>query len=125
MQKDVNVLQYALNLEIMKDVAKHLSKFQKKEIDQLFNKAKASYKSKELVILTAPSLLSFGRILLITSRKVGDAPTRNLLRRRSKAIFYENKLFEHKKDCVIIFKKPASLLSFEALKTIIIKSIPR
>jgi len=103
----------------MKDVAKQISKFKRKEIDLLFKTSQAAYKSKELVFLTAPCILSFGRILLITSRKVGNAPERNLLRRRSRAIFYENNFFDLNKDCVVIFKAPAKKLSFDQLKLII------
>jgi len=106
----------------MKDVAKHISKFKRKEIDLLFQTAQSVYKSKELTILSAPCILSFGRILLITSRKVGNAPERNLLRRRGRAIFYEEKLFANKKDLVVIFRSSANQLSFDELKTIITKA---
>lgn len=107
----------------MKRITQQISNFRKKEIDYLFKNSSAVYKSKELVILTAPCLLSFGRILLITSAKVGTAPQRNLLRRRSRALFYEQKLFESKKDSVIIFKAPAIKLTFFQLKTILERSI--
>jgi len=107
----------------VKDVAKQISKFKRKEIDLLFQHGQAVYKSKELVILTAPCILSFGRVLLITSRKVGNAPERNLLRRQGRAIFYEEKFFALNKDCVIIFKSPATKLSFDQLKLIIKKSM--
>lgn len=102
---------------------KQISRFTKKEIDLLFATGKAVYKSKELVILTAPCLLSLGRILLITSRKVGNAPERNLLRRRGRAIFYEEKLFEYGKHCVVIFKAPAKDLTFDQFKAILIKAM--
>ena len=107
----------------MVDVRKQLSKFRKKEIDTLFQTTKAVYKSKELVILTAPCLLSFGRILLVTSRKVGNAPKRNLLRRRSRSIFYQEKLFENKHDFVVIFKAPATKMSFDELKEVFVQSM--
>ena len=61
---------------------------------------------------------NFGRILLITSAKVGNAPERNLLRRRSKAIFYQEKMFTQGLHYVAIFKKPATKLSYDQLKTI-------
>jgi ribonuclease P protein component len=107
----------------MKNVAKQISRFTKKEIDLLFQTGKAVYKSKEFVILTAPCLVSSGRILLITSRKVGNAPERNLLRRRGRAIFYEEKLFELHKHCVVIFKAPAKNLSFDQFKAILKKVV--
>lgn len=106
----------------MKCVAKQISRFTRKEIDVLFATGKAVYKSKELVILTAPCLLSSSRILLITSRKVGNAPERNLLRRRGRAIFYEERLFQLKKHCVVIFKSAAKNLSFEQFKEILVKA---
>ena len=107
----------------MKDVAKQISKFKQKEIDLLFKTTQAAYKSKELTILSAPCIFSFGRVLLITSRKVGNAPQRNLLRRWGRAIFYENKLFDKKKDCVVIFKSPAKNLTFDQFKEILKKSV--
>jgi len=107
----------------MKDVAKQISKFKQKEIDLLFKTTQAVYKSKELTILSAPCIFSFGRVLLITSRKVGNAPERNLLRRWGRAIFYENKFFEYKKDCVVIFKSPAKNLTFDQFKEILKRSV--
>ncbi len=107
----------------MKYVAKTISRFTKKEIDLLFSTGKAVYKSKEFVILTAPCLLAFSRILLITSRKVGNAPQRNLLRRRGRAIFYEEKLFENQQHCVVIFRAPAKDLTFDQFKSILIKAV--
>lgn len=102
---------------------KDISRFTRKEIDLLFASGKAVYKSKELVILTAPCLLLCSRILLITSRKVGNAPERNLLRRRGRAIFYEERLFEQHQHCVVIFKSPAKNLSFNQFKTILTQAI--
>ena len=77
----------------MKHVPKQISRFTRTEIDQLFATSTAVYKSKELVILAAPCSLSFSRILLITSRKVGNAPERNRLRRWGRAVFYEQRLY--------------------------------
>ena len=109
----------------MKSVAQNISTFQRKEIDSLFQHAQAAYKSKEFVILTSPCILSFGRILPITSKKVGNAPERNKLRRQSRAIFYENQLFAQQLDMVIIFKSPAKKLPFQSLQSIIIKTMQR
>ena len=100
-----------------------ISRFTKKEIDLLFSTGKAVFKSKELVILTAPCLLPFSRILLITSRKVGNAPERNLLRRRGRAIFYEEQLFTLPNHGVVIFKAPAKNLTFDQLKAILIAAM--
>ena len=109
----------------MNNIAKTISRFTKKEIDILFTTSKAILKSKELVILTAPCLLSSGRILLITSRKVGNAPQRNLLRRWGRAIFYEQRLFEKQIHCIVIFKAPAKYMTFDHFKKILIQSLEK
>ncbi len=105
----------------MKDVAKQISHFGRKEVELLFDRCKASYKSKELVLLTTPCLLSSGRILLVTSRKVGNAPQRNKLRRQARAIFYEQQIFARNIDCVVLFRAPATKLSFDQLQAILVK----
>ena len=61
-----------------------------------------------------------GRILIITPKKVGNAPTRNLLRRRLKALFHEEQLFLHSYDMVIYCRKGAASLSFADLKSILL-----
>lgn len=99
-----------------------VSNLSKKEIDALFDQGTAVYKSKELVIITAPCTFMRPKILLITSRKVGNAPQRNLLRRQGRAIFYEEKLWLQKITLAIIFKSPAKQLSFLQLKNILVKA---
>lgn len=101
-------------------VAKRLSKFTKREIDHLFQHARRIFRSQECTILVAPRQAEFGRVLIIASRKVGNAPQRNLIRRRIKAIFYEEKLYDRSFDCAIIVQKKAVDLSFDGLKTIIL-----
>ena len=36
----------------------------------------------------------YAKILIVTPKKIGSAPVRNLLKRRLKSIFYEEKLYE-------------------------------
>lgn len=106
----------------IKAVAKNISNFSKKEIDELFATGKAILKNKELVFITAPCFLPYGRVLLITSRKVGNAPQRNRLRRQSRAIFYEQRLFTLGYNAIIIFKAPATHLEFAQLQTMILQA---
>lgn len=63
-----------------------------------------------------------GRLLVITSRKIGNAVKRNLLRRRLKAIFYEEKLFSYSYDVVIYSRKCSTDLSFQELKSILLQA---
>lgn len=86
-------------------IAKHLSDFTQKEITAIFRKSSRVYKGPGLDILMAPALKEFGRVLVVTPRKVGTAPERNRIRRRIKALFYEHKLYENLFDTCIIIKK--------------------
>lgn len=97
-----------------------ISKFTKREIDHLFKHARRVIRNEFCTILVAPRQQSFGRVLIIASRKVGNAPERNLVRRRIKAIFYEEKLFEFASDCAVIVSKKAVSLSFLELKDLIL-----
>ena len=104
----------------MPNISKKLSSFSKQEVAQLFSKAKRVLKKHPgLDILCAPTAQDFGRILIITSRKVGKASKRNLIRRRLKAIFYEEKLYEKGLDCIVIVKKEGINLPFKELKGIL------
>jgi|SRR3990172_10815530 len=104
----------------MSSIAKKISKFTKREIDYLFQHARRVIRNGVCTILLAPRQCEFGRVLIITSRKVGNAPERNLIRRRIKAIFYEEKLFDRNFDCVVIAQKKLTELSFDQLKTLIL-----
>ena len=87
-------------------IAQYISHFTPREVRTIFRKARRAYSDSGLVLLVHPSTGEFGRILAITSRKVGNAPERNRIRRRLKALFYQNKFYEHKLDCFVIIKKP-------------------
>ncbi len=103
----------------MPRIAGKITRFTKKEIDKLFATAQRRVKSPALIILLGPRQKDFGRILIIASRKVGNAPERNKVRRRLKSIFYEEKLYEAPYDCIVIVKKEAVILSFKALKKLL------
>ena len=106
----------------MPSIVRKITKFTKIEIDYLFAQARRVFRDPSCVMLLAPRQKDFGRVLIIASRKVGNAPERNTLRRRIKAIFYEEKLFERPFDFVIILHKKAVALSFEQLKNFILNA---
>lgn len=103
-------------------VMKKISKFTKREIDYLFQHARRVFRDGSCTILLAPRQADFGRILIIASRKVGNAPERNLIRRRIKSIFYEEKLYGRAFDCAIIAQKKLVVLSFAELKELILNA---
>jgi ribonuclease P protein component len=69
-----------------------------------------------MTVLYAPRAKSFGRILIVTPRRAGNAPARNLIRRRLKALFYEEKWYESSYDFAFIIRAPATHYSFQQLK---------
>ena len=104
--------------------------FTRSEVDDAFSKAKALKRGRGLTLLSANSKkndekepFEHGRLLIIISRKVGKAHDRNLLRRRIKAIFYENKLYQKPQTLILITYKPAIDLTFDNLKDFFISAI--
>lgn len=86
------------------------------EIQQFFRRARRAYQSIELDIRLAPQQYPpWGHLLIVTPRKVGNAPQRNLFRRRVKALFHELQLERSGFDIGIFAKPGAAKLSFEEL----------
>lgn len=100
-------------------IAPYISHFTQKEIRTIFNKARRVYSDPGLVLLLHPSTQEYGRILVITSRKVGNAPERNKIRRRLKALFYQKKFYTFKQDCFVIIKKPGVHATYAELEAIL------
>jgi len=100
----------------------NLSRFTKKEVDAFFKIARRVVRHQGLYILLAPAQKPHGRILVIASRKVGNAPTRNKVRRQFKAIFYEQRYYTHGLDCVIIMKKEGAQLPFATLQELLARA---
>lgn len=102
-------------------IARGITQFSsKKIIDALFKKARRVIKHPGIHILIAPTKNQFSRILIIASRKVGNAIKRNKIRRRIRSIFYENKLFERGFDCIAIIKPGGAELSFLQLQDLLL-----
>ncbi|MFA6066064.1 MAG: ribonuclease P protein component [Candidatus Babeliaceae bacterium] len=91
----------------------------KREIQKLFRTSKRLLHHPGLDIKIAPRSGDIGRLLVVISRKVGSAPQRNLIRRRIKAIFYENKLFEKGFDWIFFTKPAATALTYSDMHGLI------
>ena len=108
-----------------KSIAREISRFTKREIDLAFQQASAKIRTKLVIILSAPQQKAFGRILIIASKKVGNAPTRNKLRRQFKAIFFQEKLYACGQDLIILLKPGARDIIFADLKSLLTKAIQK
>lgn len=99
-----------------------LFRFTQKEVDSLFERSRQKVKNSGLDIRIAAKQQNFARLLIIIGKKTGNAPERNLLRRRIKNIFYQKKLYSGLSDGLVIVYKEALRLSFSQLETIICKA---
>ena len=97
-------------------------KFTKKEIKALFLSARRVLRQPGLDFLLAPTTNLKGQLVVVTSRLVGNAPERNKVRRRLKAIFHEEKFFQKLFDCIVIVKKGGVELPFTDLKDALLKA---
>lgn len=100
-------------------IVSSLTKFTRREIDQLFKSCRPALRTHELTILKASAAQDRGRILIITKRHIGNAPQRNKLRRRLKAIFYEQSFYSLGYDLIVIAKKGAAALEFIQLEKLL------
>lgn len=101
----------------MKKYAGLISSFTRSEVDQLFALATVRARTRLYTLLVAPRSKDFARILIVTPKKLGTAVARNLLRRRIKSLFYQEKVYQHSPyDFVFIARRPVMDLSFEQLK---------
>ena len=101
-------------------IARKITQFSKLEIDHLWKNVHPALKHDGFLLLKAPRQGSFGRILIVIAKKVGNAPARNKKRRQIKAIFYENKVYEKGFDWIIVVKKPIIALDFQELAALLL-----
>jgi ribonuclease P protein component len=93
-----------------------------KDIRELFAKAQRIVRQKEIDVLLAPRKLCPGHLLIITPRKTGSAHERNKVRRRLRAVFYEEKLCEAPYDCIVIVKQGGVEMAFHKLREVLLSA---
>ncbi len=103
----------------MTSIARTISQFSTKEIDNAFKHARRLLKTSSVTLLYGPQQRSYGRILVIASRKVGNAVIRNKFKRRIKNIFYEEQMYLLGHDFICITRPGIADIDFDALKTIL------
>ncbi len=102
-----------------------LFNFSKKQAKDALAASKLVTKIPGLKLLQAPDpSLLHGKLLVIIPRAFGKAHERNLLRRRLRAIYYEEGLQERALVSVIICYKEAQSLSFSSIKKFLMENIP-
>ena len=107
----------------MSRITKKISSFTRSDIAKLLKNAQLKLRIKGVRVLAASSSLpEFGRILMIIPRRSGNSPQRNLIRRRLKSIFREEKLCEKLKDIVVIVRSEGINTPFDALRTMLVEA---
>ncbi|MBA2306530.1 ribonuclease P protein component [Candidatus Dependentiae bacterium] len=96
-----------------------VSSFTAREIAYLLKRARLIFTNPYFSIKTSPHSSLYSKILVIASKKMGNAPMRNLIKRRLKSLFYEEKLFTNPFDVVVYCKKGAEHLPYSDLITLI------
>ena len=104
----------------MSSFVRGLTQFNTKEVDILFKESKIALKNQFVTILAAPAKKEFGKLLSVIPKKIGSAPVRNQLRRRLRAVFYENKLHELVYDLIFIPRKPIVTLTFQEIQNLLL-----
>lgn len=100
-------------------IARQHTLFKTAEVTHIFRTAKRALKHPYLDILLAPQIKEHGRILVIASRKTGNAVKRNLIKRRLKNAFSQDQYHSRGFDCIVIIKKDGIATSFEQLKNLL------
>jgi|SaaInlStandDraft_4_1057021.scaffolds.fasta_scaffold124282_1 ribonuclease P protein component len=100
---------------------KDLFSFKRNEIQAFLKEAKLCKQIKGLKLLQAPFSLpdseqNHGKLLVVTPRRSGKAHKRNQLRRRIKAVFYEEKLYQKHVASILFVYKEAMELDFNQIK---------
>ena len=86
------------------------------------SKLRKSIPGLKLLQAPDPSLLH-GKLLVVIPRAFGKAHDRNLLRRRLRSIYFEEKLYVRPIITIAICYKEAQKLTFAELKTFLIENI--
>jgi ribonuclease P protein component len=98
-----------------------LTRWKKREAAAIIRRSRLVLKTPLLDIKIAPKTNDAARVLPVTPRKAGNAPARNLFRRRMRALFYEFNLYQGTHDWIIFAKPGISALSFIELRDIFLQ----
>lgn len=100
-----------------------ISSFSRTEISNAFKRARLKVRYSGLKLLLSPSDRGYGKLLIVTPRRSGNSPQRNLFRRRMKALFRENNLSEKSITLIAIVDRNGIELPFKKLQELVLRCI--
>ena len=96
-----------------------------KEFDNIIQTG-SCLKSKFVYIYNKDNKLSISRFGIAVGKKVGNAVTRNLMKRRYRMILHNNKnMFQKGKDYIIIVKRSAVDASYKTINEDIVRLLEK
>lgn len=105
---------------VFSDTQRRHTQWTPQEIQNFFSRARRVYQGPFFDIRLAPQTYpNWGHLLIVTPRKMGNAPQRNLFKRRVKAIFHEQQLSLCGFDIGIFGKPGAAAVPFAELSAIL------
>lgn len=100
-----------------------VSSFTAREIAFLLKRSRSVFTNPELSIKISPREGLFSKILIITPKKMGNAPLRNLIKRRLKSAFYEERLYEGPFHVIVYCRKNADKIPYQDLKNTLLATV--
>jgi len=105
----------------MVSLGRHISLWKKDERTKVLSLARPIFRTSHFDVRILPKQGDLARIMVVTPKKVGSAPYRNLLKRRARSIFYQEKLYNSTHDRVIFFRPSQTILEYKRLHTILME----
>jgi len=101
---------------------KKISSFSRTEISNAFKRSRLKVRYSGLKLLVSPSEddAEHGKLLIVTPRRSGNSPQRNLFRRRIKSIFREKNLADQKIVIIALVDRNSIELSFKKLEQLVL-----
>ena len=109
----------------MPSCARAITSFSPEERRKLFNTARNVIYHSGLDVRIAHTTNPLARILIVTPKRCGNAPQRNRIRRRLKALFYEEKLYQRSYDILVLCKKSGIDLTYQELRAFLTSVLER
>lgn len=110
-----------MRVDGMKSPKRNSLRLSRMQVHALFKKVEKIMRHPALDFLCVPAIDSSGHLIVVTSRSVGNAPTRNRIRRRLKALFSKMQK-EPSFDWIVIARQPAAEMSFSEMKELVEKA---
>lgn len=105
---------------VFSDTTRRHTQWTPLEIQHFFSRAHRVYQGPYFDIRLAPQRYpDWGHLLIVAPRKMGNAPQRNLFKRRIKAIYHEQQLSSCGFDIGIFGKPGAATVPFAQLSAIL------